>query len=122
MDPGNYFLQPVEDSRIQKEVEGLKHSIDAHVYNYYSGITHPPSNDVILDIVNFDDKDWSAPKSLLSEEPFRLAAIRLTIASFMLERIAFDGDPSTTFLPPNVVSLLLMASSHHPEQGESCTG
>ena len=119
LDLENYFLQPVEDSWIHNSVEGLKHSIASHVYNHYGGIANPPPDDVIVGIVKLDRSDWRAPISLLSEESFRLAAIHLSIARFMLERIVFDGDPEVTFLPPDVVSLLGMASSHRTEKCES---
>ena len=122
IDLEDYFLQPVEDSWFHNSVEGLKHSIDSHVYNHYGGITNPPSEDVIIGVLKLDHGDWHAPISLLSEESFRLAAIRLSITRFMLERIAFDGDPEKKFLPPDVVSLLGMASSHHTEKCEFRTG
>lgn len=118
IDLEDYFLQPSEDSSIHKAVEGLKHSIASHVYNYYSGIENPPPDEVIIDIVNPDNDDWRAPIPPLSEESFRLGVIRLSIARFMLERIVFDGDLETTFLPTQVVSLLGMASSHHTEKCE----
>lgn len=118
MDLEGYFLQPFEDSMIHNVVEELKHSITSHVYNYYSGVANPPSEDVINNFINPDDDRWRAPMPPFSDESFRLASICLFIAQFMLERIAFDGDPKTTFLPAEVVSLLAMASSHHTERGE----
>lgn len=119
MDLEDYFLQPVEDSWIHRGVQGLKHAIDSHVYNHYGDIADPPSNEAIIQIVNHDGEDWRAPIPLLSEESYRLAAIRLAIARFMFDRIAFDGNPETTFLPPEIVSLLGMASPHHTEKCKS---
>ncbi|KAL8716053.1 MAG: hypothetical protein Q9225_006260 [Loekoesia sp. 1 TL-2023] len=111
-----YFLQPVEDSYIQKSVASLSDSIDQHVYNHYENQKIGPPYDVFLRIVQIDDGDLCLPKSFIGQESFRLAAIRRSIANAMIKDISIDGNPSTTFLPREIVSLLTMVPAHNSEK------
>ncbi|KAL9612599.1 MAG: hypothetical protein Q9167_002805 [Letrouitia subvulpina] len=116
VDLEGYFLQPAEDSRLQKSVVALGDSIDQHVYNHYSNqVTRLPS-DVFLKILQFEEESLRLPKNLSNQEAFRLAAVRRLIAIAITKDISVDGDPDTTFLPKEIVSLLTMVPGHSTEK------
>ncbi|KAL9582016.1 MAG: hypothetical protein Q9212_003551 [Teloschistes hypoglaucus] len=116
VDLEGYFLQPAEDSQIQKGVIAISDSIDQHVYNHYGNRATSPPGDIFLRIVQMDNEELRLPKTLIDQESFRLAAIRRFIASAMIREIAIEGDPNTTFLPKEIVALLQMASAHGAEK------
>ena len=116
LDLEGYFLQPAEDSHIQKGVVALSDSIDQHVYNHYGNRSTGPAFNAFLKIVRIDGKDLNIPKTLISKQSIRLALIRKSIASEILWRIATDGDPNSTFLPKDIVSLLSMVPAHSTEK------
>ncbi|KAL9601204.1 MAG: hypothetical protein Q9219_002704 [cf. Caloplaca sp. 3 TL-2023] len=112
IDLEGYFLQAAEDSQIQKSVIALSDSIDQHVYNHYESRATAPPSDAFLRIVQLDAKDFLLPKTLIDQKSFRLAAIRRTIADRIIRDISIDGDPGTTFLPKEIVSILTMVPAH----------
>lgn len=116
MDLEGYFLQPTEDSHLQKSAFSLSDSIDQHVYNHYGNRAVRLPNDVFLKILQIEDENLRLPKALLSQESFRLAAIRRLIASAVIKDISVDGEPDTTFLPKEIVSLLAMVPVHSTEK------
>lgn len=113
-----YFLQPAQDSLIQKSVVALSDSIDQHVYNHYGDRAASPSHDAFLRIVQLDAENLRLPQILTIKSSFRLAAIRRMIASALIRNISAKGDPSTTFMPKEVVSLLAMAPTRGTERCE----
>ncbi|KAL8726552.1 MAG: hypothetical protein Q9181_006006 [Wetmoreana brouardii] len=116
IDLEGYFLQPAEDSYLQRSVTALSDSIDQHVYNHYGDRTIGPSYDVFLRTVQIDNEDLLFPKTLFSQESVRLAAIRRSIASAIIKDISVEGRPSTTLLPREIVSLLSMVPAHSSEK------
>ncbi|KAL8775915.1 MAG: hypothetical protein Q9203_006623 [Teloschistes exilis] len=116
VDLEGYFLQPAEDSQIQKGVIAISDSIDQHVFNHYGNRATSPPGDIFLRIIQMDNEELRLPKTLIDQESFRLAAIRRLIASAMIREIAIEGDPNTTFLPKEIVALLQMAPAHGAEK------
>ncbi|KAI4203187.1 MAG: hypothetical protein LQ350_002063 [Teloschistes chrysophthalmus] len=116
VDLEGYFLQPAEDSQIQKGVIAISDSIDQHVFNHYGNRATNPPSDIFLRIVQMDNEELRLPKILIDQESFRLAAIRRLIAGAMIREIAIEGDPNTTFLPKEIVALLQMAPAHGAEK------
>ena len=111
VDLEDYFLQPAEESRIQRDVNQLKLFISSHVDDHYSGLTNLPPVDVMSNIVTEDDEETPIVAPLLREESVRLLAIRHCFARHIIECIAFDAinsDCRITFLPDDLVSLLEM--------------
>ncbi|KAI4177714.1 MAG: hypothetical protein LQ343_000177 [Gyalolechia ehrenbergii] len=118
VDLEGYFLQPAQDSLIQKSVVALSDSIDQHVYNHYGDRATSPPYDVFLKVVQIDAESARLPQSLVNQGMFRLAAVRRMIASALIRNISVKGDPSTTFLPKEIVSLLTVAPAHGTERRE----
>ena len=116
LDLDGFFLQPAEDSFIQKSVLGLKHSIKSHVDNHYGDQVSGPPSDAFLKILHLRDDDVHLPKSYFNQETFRLAAIRLKIANVIITNISADGDSDTTFLPREIVSLFEIVPNHNSEK------
>ncbi|KAL9030841.1 MAG: hypothetical protein Q9196_001068 [Gyalolechia fulgens] len=116
VDLEGYFLQPAQDSVIQKRVVALSDSIDQHVYNHYGDRATSPPYDVFLRIVQINAQNARLPPALINQGSFRLAAIRQTIASALIRNISVQGDPSTTFLPHEIVSLLNIAPGYGTEK------
>ena len=104
----DYFLQPAEESEIQNQVTGLRLSIASHVDDHYSGLRDLLAEESMINIVTLKGQ-MGLPQSLegaISEETARLAAIKHLITRVVIESISIDGDPETSFLPRNLVSLL----------------
>lgn len=116
IDLEGYFLQPAEDSHLQKSVFAISDSIDQHVYNHYGNHAIRLRDDTFLKVVQIGNESLRLPKALLNQEAFRLAAIRRLIAGAMIENISLEGDPDTTFLPKEVVSLLAMVPVQSTEK------
>lgn len=116
LDLEGYFLQPAQDSLIQKSVVALSDSIDQHVYNHYGDRAASPPADFFLRIVQIDAGVLRLPQGLTNKNSFRLAAIRRMIASALIRNISAKGDPSTTFMPKEVVSLLTMTPAQGTER------
>ncbi|KAL8666739.1 MAG: hypothetical protein Q9202_001277 [Teloschistes flavicans] len=119
VDLEGYFLQPAEDSQIQMGVMAISDSIDQHVYNHYGNRATSPPGGVFLSILQMNNEELRLPKTLIDQASFRLAAIRRSIASTTIREIAIEGNPSTTFLPKEIVALLKMAPAHGKEKSSS---
>ena len=113
-----YFQQPAQNSSIQKSVSSLRQDITAHVYNYYGDLETPPSNADFWSVLESEDEILRQGKGFLDRESFRLAAIEFSIARSVLQKISLEGDPDTTFLPRDIVSLLGMVPDHSSEKCE----
>lgn len=111
-----YFLQPAEDSFIRTNVIALSDAVDQHVYNHYGDRATGPPDDIFLKIVQVNDEDLCLPKNLICLESFRLAAVRRSIATAFIRNISVEGNPSTTFLPAEIVSLLTAAPAHSSDR------
>ncbi|KAL8934104.1 MAG: hypothetical protein Q9216_006075 [Gyalolechia sp. 2 TL-2023] len=116
VDLEGYFLQPAQDSLIQKSVVALSDSIDQHVFNHYGDRATVSPPDTFLRIVQIDTQNACLPQALVNQGSFRLAAVRRMIASVLIRSISLRGDPNTTFLPKEIVSLLAMTPAYGTER------
>ena len=112
LDLEGYFTQAAEESSIQRSVSSLRENITTHVFNYYSDNPDLPSGDVFRKAVGLDDDDIRLLRAMPDKEAFRLATIQRAIARSSINEISIDGDPDTTFLPREIVSLLHMVPKH----------
>lgn len=116
VDLEGFFQQAAQDSHIYGLVSSLKQNIENHVDNFYRGIKEPLSTEDFLIAVSLDDEEIHTCAPFLNHEPLRLAAIQRTIAQSAIDKIRLNGDPETTFLPKEIVSLLAMVPKHHSDR------
>lgn len=122
LDLEGYFTQAAEESSIRRSVSSLQKNIATHVFNYYSDNPDLPSVDVFRKAVGLDDDDIRLLRAMPDKEAFRLAAIQRAIARSSINKINIDGDPDSTFLPREIVSLLHMVPKHDSSKCEYSIG
>lgn len=105
-----HFQQPIEDSKVMKDLITLRSYIASHT------TTHYHENDVVVDRAELEKHiedmtpknttDTTALTNILLESRSRQAGIRIIIARTLFASIDFFGDPRKTLLSPAAVSLM----------------
>lgn len=101
--------QPVADDSISTEMSKLKSMINNHVVSYYrtSEIDLDSIDETALaGIVEDAQLSVSQLRSAIVDPQTRTPALRYLIVSAIFPRIGLKSHPSTSFLPPEVVSCL----------------
>jgi len=105
----NNLPQPLEDSAITDEISKISNLIKNHVQSYYHN-ARVGAGAVNLDALQALGDGLSISigtlNTMLTNPTTRETALRFCIAWVVVSRIQFDGDPRTTFLPPEITNCI----------------
>jgi hypothetical protein len=120
----DHLPQPDEDRKIADKAKYLQGYIDSHSYFYHSGPVPESREEIlaILDMLFESDTEFTQRMAFYLEKPaLRMVSLRIILAKAIFMATDFYGNPETTLLPPEIVSIMsaFRATPRGKESGQS---